>query len=99
MTSSRSAESATVRAKAPNTVSPSQPVVSSSAAGPREGFIPTSPQEAGGTRIEPPPSPAVAAATMPAATAAAEPPDDPPGVRVGSHGLRVMPLARLAVHG
>jgi hypothetical protein len=30
---------------------------------------------------------------MPAATAAAVPPDDPPAVRVGSHGLRVMPVS------
>ena len=40
-------------------------------------------------RVEPPPSLAWAIGTMPAATAAAEPPDEPPGVRVGSHGLRV----------
>ncbi len=53
--------------------------------------MPTSPQHAAGIRIEPPPSDAVAAATSPAATAAAEPPDEPPGVRDGSHGLRVMP--------
>ena len=36
---------------------------------------------------------------MPDATAAADPPEEPPGVRVGSHGLRVTPLAALAVHG
>ena len=32
---------------------------------------------------------------MPAATAAAEPPLLPPGVRVGSHGLRVGPVGRV----
>ena len=61
--------------------------------------MPTSPQHAAGMRIEPPPSDAVAAATRPAATAAAEPPDEPPGVRDGSHGLRVIPYASVAVHG
>ena len=45
-------------------------------------------------RIEPPPSLACAIGTMPAATAAAEPPDEPPGVRDGSHGLRVGAEAR-----
>ncbi len=36
---------------------------------------------------------------MPDATAAAEPPEDPPGVREGSHGFRVIPFARVVVHG
>src|SRR5581483_8693512 len=66
---------------------------------PRVVFMPTRPQHAAGIRIEPPPSDPVAAGTSPAATAAAEPPDDPPGVRVRSHGLRVTPLAVLAVQG
>ena len=66
---------------------------------PRVGFSPTSPQAAAGMRIEPPPSEPVAAGTRPAATAAPEPPDEPPGVRVGSQGLRVMPFASVAVHG
>ena len=61
--------------------------------------MPTSPQAAAGIRIDPPPSDAVAAGTSPAATAAAEPPDEPPGVRVASQGLRVMPFASVAVHG
>ena len=39
------------------------------------------------------------AGTIPDATAAAEPPDEPPGVRVGSQGLRVTPFASVAVHG
>ena len=48
-------------------------------------------------RVEPPPSLAVQNGTKPAATAAAEPPLDPPGVRVGSHGLRVVPHALVSV--
>ena len=50
-------------------------------------------------RIEPPPSEPVAAETIPAATAAAEPPEEPPVVRSGFHGLRVIPLASVAVQG
>src|SRR5205085_5388159 len=61
--------------------------------------MPTRPQQAAGIRIDPPPSAAVAAGTIPAATAAADPPEEPPGVRVVSHGLRVIPFASLAVHG
>src|SRR5947209_13636701 len=100
MTSSTSALSAQVRASAPNTLKPSQ----LSPAGwvdtrPRVGFIPTSPQAAAGMRIDPPPSDPVANGTSPAATAAAEPPEDPPGVRLGSHGLRVTPLASETVQG
>src|SRR4051794_27222400 len=73
-------------------------------AGPREmrprlGLSPTSPQQAAGTRSEPPPSLPWPSGTIPAATATAEPPDDPPGVRVGSHGLRVGPVWRGSVVG
>ena len=100
MASSINALSATVRARPPSTASPSQPwVLGSRDTRPRVGFIPTSPQLAAGMRIEPPPSEPVAAGTRPAATAAPDPPDEPPGVRVGSQGLRVMPLASVAVHG
>src|SRR4029077_3228179 len=60
---------------------------------PRVGFKPTNPQFAAGTRIDPPPSLAWANGTAPAATKAADPPLDPPGLRVGSHGLRVAPFA------
>src|SRR3954470_17243509 len=66
---------------------------------PRLGLSPTSPQHAAGTRSEPPPSLAWASGTIPAATAAADPRDDPPGVRVGSHGLRVGPVWRGSVVG
>src|SRR5680860_721883 len=56
-------------------------------------FIPTSPQNAAGMRIEPPPSPPVASGTSPPATADALPADDPPGVRAGFHGLPVTPVS------
>src|SRR5947209_19378949 len=100
MQSSISALSLTVRASAPYTLKPSQ----SASRGceetrPRLDFIPTMPQQAAGIRIEPPPSDPVAAGTIPAATAAAEPPEEPPAVRSRCQGLRVMPLASLAVHG
>ncbi len=95
ITSSSSALSATVRASAPKVASPSQPSPSGcDETRPRVGFMPTSPQQAAGIRIEPPPSDAPAAGTRPAATAAAEPPDEPPGVRdeiprVAGHPARV----------
>ena len=64
---------------------------------PNEGLCPTRPQKPPGVRVDPPPSLAVANGTIPAATALADPPLDPPGVRVGSHGLRVTPHALVAV--
>src|SRR3954454_8667779 len=57
---------------------------------PRCGWSPTSPQHAAGIRVEPPPSLPWATGTRPAATAAPDPPLEPPGVRAGSHGLRVV---------
>src|SRR4051794_40000275 len=60
---------------------------------PYDGFIPNSPVNAAGMRVEPPPSDAVQNGTKPAATAAAEPPLDPPGVFETSQGLRVVPHA------
>src|SRR5437764_12746979 len=60
---------------------------------PKLGLRPTRPVKAAGIRVEPPPSLAVQNGTMPEATAAADPPLDPPGVRAGSHGLRVVPQA------
>ena len=50
-----------------------------------------------GMRMEPPPSPPLAMGSRPPATAAAEPPDEPPGVRSGSHGLRVVPWSLVRV--
>ena len=55
---------------------------------PRDGFSPTTPHHAAGSRIEPPMSLAWATGTNPAATAAAAPPLDPAVERVVSHGLR-----------
>jgi hypothetical protein len=57
-------------------------------------FIPTSPQNPAGMRIEPPPSPPVATGSSPRATTAADPPDDPPAVRPCSQGLWVTPCSR-----
>ena len=62
-------------------------------------FRPNRPQQPAGMRIEPAPSEPSAAPASPAATAAAEPPDEPPGVRCGSHGLRVTPNVGDSVHG
>jgi hypothetical protein len=54
-------------------------------------------QKQAGIRIEPPPSVPSDSAPIPAATAAAEPPLEPPGVRLGSQGLRVGPKSALSV--
>ena len=62
---------------------------------PRLGLRPTSPQQDAGPRTEPPMSEPSANGTQPDATAAPEPPDEPPGVRSGSHGLRVTPHSGL----
>src|SRR4051794_12681638 len=59
--------------------------------------MPNRPENAAGMRVEPPPSLAVQKGTSPAATAAADPPLEPPGVRDGSHGLRVVPHALVFV--
>src|SRR5699024_5749809 len=56
---------------------------------PYVGFIPTTPQNAAGWRIEPPVSEPSANFTCPAATAAAGPPLDPPGTWSVFQGLRV----------
>ena len=66
---------------------------------PRCGLSPKSPHIADGMRIDPPPSPPIATGTMPEATAAAVPPLEPPGLRVGSHGLRVSPRGRSRCRG
>jgi hypothetical protein len=55
------------------------------------GLWPNTPQQCAGTRIDPPMSLPSSRLVKPAATAAAEPPDEPPGVRVRSHGLLVVP--------
>src|SRR4051794_5526688 len=94
MTSSSAAASRTVRASGPDVPSPSEPeTYGAGDTRPREGLMPTSPQQDAGMRIEPPPSLACATGSRPAATAAAAPPLEPPGVRVGSHGLRHAPFS------
>ena len=64
---------------------------------PREGFIPESPQQAEGIRMEPPPSEPVARGTIPEASAAAAPPDEPPALWSRFQGLRVGPNRSLSV--
>ncbi len=56
-------------------------------------FMPSSPQNPAGMRIDPPPSPPEAMVTRPPATAAELPADDPPAVRPCCHGLWVTPLS------
>ena len=62
---------------------------------PRVGRMPTTPQSAAGTRIEPLVSVPIAASAMPLATAAAGPELEPPLRRSGSCGLRQSPLCGL----
>ena len=93
-TASRSAaESRTVRLTHSSTPRPTSARTGPTLMRPWLGFSPTSPQADAGMRMLPPPSEALANGTIPAATAAAAPPLEPPGVRVGSHGLRVGPHA------
>src|SRR5919198_1127452 len=66
---------------------------------PRVGLIPNRPQHDDGIRIEPPPSLPCEIGQRPEARAAAAPPEDPPGVRSGSHGLRVGPNTSGSVNG
>ena len=54
-------------------------------------FSPATPQNAAGTRIEPPVSEPKAISASPPATATADPLDDPPGTRPGSSGLTGVP--------
>ncbi len=58
---------------------------------PKLGFMPTTPQKDAGRMIEPAVCVPKASGTMWSATAAAEPLEEPPGVRVASCGLRVLP--------
>ncbi len=60
---------------------------------PKLAFMPTLPQKAAGMRTLPAPSVPMLSWPRPAAIAAAVPPEDPPGVRVGSQGLRLMPVS------
>src|SRR3954447_4363304 len=58
---------------------------------PHDGFRPTTPQHAAGSRIEQPVSVARPRSARPAATAAALPPDEPPVVRPGWVGFCTVP--------
>ena len=93
---SRTERQTTCSTTAPCQISPKSGPVGSR---PRVGFMPKSPQQEAGIRIEPPPSPPVATGVIPHATAAAEPPLEPPAVRVRSHGLRVGPKSAGSVNG
>src|SRR5699024_6294369 len=55
------------------------------------------PQNAPGTRTEPPASVPTDSAPMPVATATALPPLEPPGGKAGSYGFRVIPNRGLSV--
>ena len=90
MTSSMRAASLTVRAIGPWVISPPRGF----AFGwfemrPRDGLMPTTPQQLDGIRIDPPPSEPSAIGQRQAATAAADPPLEPPAVLPRSQGLRV----------
>src|SRR5215207_6867773 len=56
---------------------------------PRDGFMPTTPQQLEGILIDPPPSEPSAIGQRQAATAAADPPLEPPAVLPRSQGFRV----------
>src|ERR1700722_2988318 len=58
---------------------------------PSDGLCPKTPQKCAGRRIEPPMSDPSESGPNPAATAAADPPDEPPGERLTSQGLLVVP--------
>jgi len=64
---------------------------------PNVGLSPTQPQNAAGIRTLPPVSVPTAAAASPAASAAPLPPEEPPGIRLGSWGLRVVPKCGFVV--
>jgi hypothetical protein len=98
ITDSSSAQSATVVASGPfSAMSNHEPLPNSAGTVPNPGLMPARPVHAAGIRMEPIPSLPCAAATMPADTAAALPPDEPPGLRLGSQGLRVMPAGESVV--
>ena len=59
------------------------------------GLWPQTPQKWAGLRIEPPMSEPSSRALRPAAMAAALPPDEPPGMRLRSWGLFVVPYLSL----
>ena len=60
---------------------------------PKLGLKPTTPHQAAGMRIEPPASVPICSGPKCAAAAAPAPEEEPPGVRIRSQGLRVMPCS------
>src|SRR2546428_5394645 len=93
-----SAVSPTVRAIGPSTLYVSQ-AVGRGHIGTQPGEVrkPTTPQNAAGSRSEPPRSEPWASGPMPVASATAPPPVEPPHVSAGFHGLRVGPNTALKV--
>src|SRR5579883_1863932 len=92
MTSSKSAASRTERASGPLVAKPAHasPIAGAIETRPRDGLMPTRPQQAAGIRIEPPPSLPSAIEFIPAARETAAPPLEPPAVYCGFHGLRAV---------
>ena len=87
ITSYTSALSATLRVSGPTTPSAHHRCgCGAVVTRPRWGLRPNSPQNADGTRIDPPPSPPMRRAPCPVATATAEPPLEPPGERARPRG-------------
>src|SRR6185295_5711255 len=92
-----SAASATVRVIGPRCDTDANGLGGQTGTRPKLALNPKIPLKLAGMRIEPPPSVPIWSAPIPAAAATAAPPDEPPGVRFGSHGLRVMPVNGLSV--
>src|SRR5439155_15938105 len=85
-----SAASRTVRAIGPWVMSPPRGFeLGAFDTRPRDGLMPTTPQQLDGILIDPPPSDPSAMGQRQAATAAADPPLEPPAVLRRSHGFRV----------
>src|SRR6266853_4730068 len=98
-TPSNKAQSATLRAMGPETLSVDQPscVDGPSGTRPGEGRIPTTLQKFAGLRSEPPMSVPLAIGAIPQASATAPPPVLPPQVFVTSYGFSVAPNMGLNV--
>gem|GEM_PF-6562866 len=92
MACSSSAESRTVRVRGPTCASVGVADAGKTGTRPNWALIPKRLVIDAGIRSEPPPSVPSASALTPAATLAAAPALEPPGVRVRSQGLRVMPV-------
>ena len=100
MTASNRAASRTLRVMGPFTLSvPHARARGYCGTQPGEARHATMPQKLAGVRSDPPRSLPTAAAHRAAATAAADPPLEPPGVRLGSCGLRHTPDSAFAVTG